>query len=315
MRVQHVLPGPAGHGVVRHGLAVARLQRAAGVEVTVVEELAGARPAADVTHVQFSDSLFTGDVARSAAALVAWSRTAPRPLVVTLHDVPGHDPDRDRDRRRRAAYRSVAAVSDAVVVSAPHELAGAGPGAVVVPLPVEPLPPAGPRPNWADRPTVGVLGFVYPGKGHADVLDALAGTGTRVVVLGAASPGHEPLLADLRERARDRGVDLVVTGPLSEADLHAGARAVTVPVAAYRTLGASGSLATWAACGRCPVVTPSRLVLDQVRDRPGGLIVTDDLRATVRAALRAPGGTWLAGPAERPDVVAQHLAVYRSCRP
>ena len=47
----------------------------------------------------------------------------PRPLVVTLHDVPGADPDPARDARRAAGYARVVAACDAVVVSAEHEAA------------------------------------------------------------------------------------------------------------------------------------------------------------------------------------------------
>lgn len=306
-------PGPAGHGVVRHAQALSSLQAAAGARTTVLRELGPVGPA-DVVHLQFSDSLLPGGIAQAGEAVRTWSAGLEAPLVVTLHDVPGQDPDPARDRRRLAGYRLVGSLADAVVVSARHELPGAGPGTVLVPLPVEPLAPPGPVPRWADRPTVGVLGFVYPGKGHAQVLEAVAKgrSGARVVALGQASPGHADLLGQLRTRAQDLAVDLVVTGSLSESDLHAAALAVTVPVAAYRTLGASGSMATWHACGRRPVVTDSALVREQLDRASDSLLLTDDLGTAVLQGLRDPAATWLAGPADRPDVVGRHAEIYRS---
>ena len=313
MRVVHVAPGPPGHGVVRHALALSTLQAAAGLQTSVLRRLDPVGPA-DVVHLQFSDSLLTGGVTEAADAVRTWAGGLRAPLVVTLHDVPGQDPDPARDLRRLTGYEVVRTLADAVVVSSPHELPGAGPGSLLVPLPVEPLAAAGPVPAWADRPTVGVLGFVYPGKGHAQVIEAVAqhGAGTRVVVLGAASEGHADLLAELRGRARELDVDLVVTGSLSEADLHAAALAVTVPVAAYRTLGASGSVAAWHACGRRPVVTDSALVRDQLRRDPDSLLLTADLGPAVLRALRDPVSTWLTRPVDRPDVVGRHDEIYRS---
>ncbi len=258
MRVLAAVPGPSGHGVVRHGLAVAGLVAGRGADVTVLRDLDPPRAGHDLTHVQFTDALFGADIAAAAGAFVAWARTAPRPLVVTLHDVPGRDADPERDRRRRAGYRRVIAAADAVVVSAAHEADGArAAGAsdpVVVPLPVEPLAPPGPRPAWADRPSVAVLGFVYPGKGHAEVLRGGGGGRSRAGPGGGAGrPAARPRgrsWSSCGARRSGSASTCIVTGTLSDADLHAAVLAATVPVAAYRTIGASGSLAPgWPAAG------------------------------------------------------------------
>ncbi len=320
MRVLAVAPGPAHHGVVRHGTTVARLVAELGVDVTVARSLDAASGAHDLTHVQFTDAIFGPDVAAAADAFVGWAATAPRPLVVTLHDVPGNDPDPARDARRRAAYHRVLTLTDAVVVSTEREATGAdlvaGLAPVVVPLPVEPLLPPGPTPAWATRATIGVLGFVYPGKGHERALELAAGVGpdVSVVAAGGVSPGHEPLLDGLRRRADDLGVELLVTGPLAEADLHAAARAVRVPLAAYLTLGASASLATWLACGRRPIALDSAHARELARRWHDAVVVHDDhgLERAVADALSDPCQTWLASPPPRPDVAQAHLAVYRS---
>ena len=320
VRVLSVAPGPEEHGVVRHALTVARLLSAVpGVQVTTTRSLDLPAGAYDVTHVQFTDALFGTDVAGAARAFEAWSARAPRPLVVTLHDVPGADPDPGRDARRREGYRRVLAQVDAVVVSWAREARDArlvdGLHPVVVPLPVEPLAAPGAAPGWADRSTVGVLGFVYPGKGHAEALEAVARSGLRatVVALGGPSAGHEPLVAQLHRRAESLGVELLVTGSLSEPDLHAAARATSVPLAAYRTLGASASIATWIAAARRPLVLPSAYVLDHETSWPGALLVAqEDLPSALAAAMGNLSSTWSTSAAPRPDVAAAHLAVLRS---
>lgn len=306
MRVCAVVPGPERHGVVVHGLAVGR-----AVGADVVRDLRPVR--ADVVHVQFTDALFGLEIGSSAAAFVRWRETADAPVVVTLHDVPGDDADPARDARRTAGYARVLRAADAVVVSGEHEAARirhlVEPH--VVPLPVQPLAAPGPRPPWADATTLGVLGFVYPGKGHDVALEVAAELGVQVVAAGGPSPGHEPLVDDLRRQADRRGVVLHVTGAVSEADLHAAARAVTVPLAAYRTLGASGSLATWHAASRRPVVNPGAYTREVDARWPGCVRLAEDLVAAAAEALADPASTWLEEPPQR-DVAQEHLAVFRS---
>ena len=306
MRVLAVVPGPERHGVVVHGVAVAR-----AVGADVVRDLAPV--SADAVHVQFTDALFGPDIASAATAFERWRSCVDGPVVVTLHDVPGADDDRDRDARRTAGYARVVQAADAVVVSAEHEAARLRHLTTpwVVPLLVPRLAASGPVPDWAGPPSVGVLGFVYPGKGHDVALEVAAEHGVRCVVAGGPSPGHEPLVAALRHRAEALGVDLHVTGGLTEADLHAAARAVTAPLAAYRTLGASGSLATWHAACRRPVVTASDYARELDRRWPGCVRITDDVLSAVGLALADPGSTWLQEPPQL-DVAREHLAVFRS---
>ena len=48
----------------------------------------------------------------------------------------------------------------------------------VIPLPIDPMAPAERRPLIADEPTsttVGIFGYLYPGKGHREVLEELTG--------------------------------------------------------------------------------------------------------------------------------------------
>ena len=311
MRVLVHAPGPAEHGVVRHARVVAGLAARHGAHV--VEH------GADLTHAQFTDSLYPTDVASAADAFLAWSRDVPRPLVTTLHDVPGSDPDPARDRRRVAGYARVAAACDAIVVSARHEAAKVarfGVRAEVIGLPVERWPGGGAAPTWSDRPTIGVLGFVYPGKGHAEAINAAARLPRppRVVVIGAISPGHDGLLQDLRALAVRRGVELVVTGSLSAADLAAAARTTTVPLVGNARVSASGSLNAWLGCGRRPLVARGDYAAEVARSHPGALHSYDDdsgLDVLLSAALADPGLTRLEGDPVWPDAGRAHAALYR----
>lgn len=321
MRVLVVAPGNERHGVVRHARSVADRVAALGVEVEVSRLLSVPRAGVDVVHVHFTDSLFGVDVGAAARAFAAWVARVEAPLVVTLHDVPGRDPDALRDQRRLRAYRDVVKRVDGVIVSAAHEVSPSlfprTPGPAVIGLPIDPLPPAGPAPEWAGQTTVGVLGFVYPGKGHVEAVEAVArlGSPATVVALGAVSPGHAQLLQDLQHRAEQLGVELIVTGTLSGADLHAAARAVTVPLASYRTLGASGSTLTWISAARRPVARASDYARDVEARWPGSLLLHDeDPDGALAAALAVPASTWRDEPVPEPDTGSAHLAAYRALR-
>lgn len=328
MRVQVVAPGPAAHGVVRAAGRVAALLAERGVEVVHGGAVDGS---VDVVHAHFTDALWGSDVAAAADSFTAWAATSARPLVVTAHDLP--DPaatgSSARDARRCAAFRRVLAAVDGVVVCSDHEarraaplLVGSGGGRPsVVELPLDPPPaaPVGPPPApWPAGPTVGVAGFVYPGKGHAEVLDAVAALGgAAVVALGAPSPGHQGMVDELRRRARCAGVELAVTGWLGEAAMAAAMEAATVPVMANRSPSASASLLSWVAAGRRPLVAAGGWC-DEVAARHPGVVTAysgpAELREQVAAALADPTGTWLGVRPEWSDVAGGHLQAYEEAR-
>lgn len=98
------------------------------------------------------------------------------------------------------------AAADAVVVSAGHEadkaraLGAADPVTLPLPLPLPVVVSAEQAPGWAGLRTLGVLGFVYPGKGHEAVIEAAAARPDRPAVVAAGrsptdtttSPGPSP---------------------------------------------------------------------------------------------------------------------------
>ena len=309
------LPALAVTADQRHGVTVAARDLAAAVETatghrlrTAAADLLGAHPP-ERAHLHFTDRLW-GSSPAEAAALVERiaARTA---LTVTLHDVPQASDGPVNRPRRTDCYARVVAAARGVAVNSRHEaahLAEAGivPRAtVVVPLPVTPVPPA-PRPV-PGPPDVAVLGFFYPGKGHAEVVDAVAALAVRprVTVLGGPSAGHEADLRDLTDRAAARGIAVDVTGFVPEADLVARCRAVTVPVVAHRHFSASGSLATWIAAGRRPLVAEGRYTREMAALRPATLrlVAPDRLAEAVADALADPASTWLAaGAVTRPHL-------------
>lgn len=310
----HLVVGPVEHGVTRYAellLAAAAVPEDRVVRVPHpvrsgdVADLLARLPTAVPVHVHVTDHLFGAgpeealDVVRAIAA--------GRRLTVTLHDLPQAS-DGVPLPRRRACYAGIVDVSAAVVVSSDHEAsllaevlgAGARTPVTVVPLAAADLPAVAPAPvGTADR-DVAVLGFVYPGKGHTDVLDALADlpadVGLRVV--GRASPGHQDLIAGLQSRAEVLGRRVHVDGWVPDAQLPSLLRAVAVPVFAPRHVSASASLATWAAAGRRVVATRSRYTTEVERRTPGSLLLVPDspagLAAGIEAALTNPSMTVLA---------------------
>lgn len=256
-------------------------------------------------HCHFTDRVFGPDPSSAAQTL---ERIAARgPLSVTVHDVP--QPSDGRSFPQRCdAYARVLAAAHTVIVSSRVErdmlarYASLPPGTLVHvdPLPVDRLPPGGhdaARLGSEPRvPTVGILGFLYPGKGHAEVLAALETSGrpADVVALGRVSDGHDDLVAQLESTAARGGRKFHLTGFLSEEELTAAARAVTVPVVAPTHVSASGSVGRWIATGRRPVVTRHPFFEELHERAPWALTLTDDLSGALPAALADPGGTWIA---------------------
>lgn len=306
----HVVVGPARHGVVRHGLRIARAGTGSLVRLDNLGSSHPPLPSAPVI-IHFTDRLFGADA--PAAAREFQRLTQPATHVVTvLHDLP-QPSDGHAWAARRAGYLAVVRSSDTVVVSSRHEvelLHAFAPGveAVVVPLPLErkqtERDPAGvgqqsPGGAW---PVVATLGFLYPGKGIEEVIDAVAvleraGASPLVRNLGQVSPGHEELVGTLTERAAAQQVSWEITGWLEDEHLMEQLRAVDVPVAFHRHLSASASLATWVEAGRRPITPVSDYAQDLEQQCPGALwLVEPDLAALQQAielALRRPDLTWL----------------------
>lgn len=262
--MKHLIVGPDGHGVTEYARGVAT---ATGAEV-IREDTFGTTPLpAGPIHVTFTDHLF-GD---SAQPLL--ERLGGRAFSVSLHDIPQPEEGDERYARRAEIYRRVLDASALAVVNSEHEAAfftagGAPPQALEVirlPIPVVDSP-FNPQPG-----TVGVLGFLYPGKGHEDIIAALAGTGRTLRCLGAVSSGHEQWAETLAASARERGVDMEVTGWLTDAELAREMGRIETPVCAHRHFSASGSLMAWLGAGRNVLVSDSEYAREIDAWLPGRL--------------------------------------------
>jgi len=345
--LHHLLVGPPRHGVTRYAQLLVTALDVPDRQVVRIERRVGRAdlpgllaclPARAPVHTHVTDHLFGSTPEEALDVLRGLARG--RRLGVTLHDLPQAS-DGAPWARRQACYAGVARACSAVVVSSEHERdllreamtavpgdggldpSGAidGSGDVrVVPLATarQETPPAGGglRAVSTGRRDVAVLGFVYPGKGHGEVLDALQGlpddVGLRV--LGGASPGHDDVVRELRRRGELLQRRVHVDGWVDDADLVALMHQVAVPVFAPRHVSASGSLAAWVAAGRRPVATRSRYAVE-VEDRdPGSLLLVHDdpqaLARGVRAALADPGSTWTTGAGRTPDPVGAAEATF-----
>lgn len=307
----HVLVGPPRHGVVRHGRAVAD-SGCADVQASL-RPLDPGLVAGRRVIVQFTDRIFGTNAVHAADVLERMLAGADRSVVV-LHDLPQASDGAAWDRRR-AGYARVAAGADVVVVSSQHEarlLADCAPGVhpVVIPLPIDPSPYVDRAPSVGTTgrvPTAGVLGYLYPGKGLEQVIDAVAGLPVRVVNLGAAAAGHDDEVARLQARARERDVPLTITGWLDDSDFRRAIAAVDVPIAPHQHISASGSINSWLASGRRPIVLASPYVAELAHRMPGALRVVQsagELSGAVLEALARPESTRLGAVAVGPSTAA-----------
>lgn len=298
-----VVIGRGDHGVTRLAVSLtvaggpsARLPQfgSPGDAAAAASAIDRAHPASPL-HVHVTDGLLGPE---PVAALTALARG--RPLAITLHDVPLPAEGEPRFSRRRAVYRDLCAAADLVIVCSEHEralLAALGvdtQNVRVVPLPIDP-PSIAPWPEG--RTSVGVLGWIHPGKGHAGVLRAMAESlpGATLVAIGAPSPHHPELPQELSRLAADLGVGFELTGPLSDAAILHEAATVRVPVCSHLHISASASLGTWMTAGRAPLAFDGGYVREIAARCPGAVqrVARDGLAAALVRAADAPESTVL----------------------
>ncbi|GMA28676.1 hypothetical protein [Arenivirga flava] len=314
-----VLPAEPRHGVTLHAERMRRLLRPLAPDQRVAT--LDALPDGPV-HVQFTDRLWGSSPEEAAERFRGLA--ACRAVTATLHDVPQPSDGEGRFGRRAACYAAVIAAAAGVVCSSEHEAqllrehVGATGPVAVIPLPLLPAPPAE-RPE--PRATVGLLGYFYPGKGHAEALAAMAAAGLAgelgIEVLGAPSRGHEGELDDFVRSAQEAGFEVEVTGYLPDDELLARSRETGVPVIAHQHISASGSLNSWLEAGRRPIVLRGRYTEEMDRLRPGTLTLADDdaLGAAIAAAASAPHSTWQETAMPAPTTARALLDWWRGLAP
>jgi glycosyltransferase involved in cell wall biosynthesis len=222
-------------------------------------------------------------------------------ITATLHDLP-QPVDVAHFAVRARAYAALSTSLDGIVVNSEHERLllghiGIRESVSVIPLPV--VAPAARPTSPVGSPSVALFGFVYPDKGHAEVLEAMQGLPPDVAMmaLGEPSAGHDDLIDGLDRTARSQRRPFVVTGHVPDAGLLPLLQGVSVPVVHHRHMSASGSLNSWLSAGRRPLVPATRYIREVAHRNPGALWVYEDdglrLPAAIRAALDQPATTWL----------------------
>lgn len=346
--------GPPANGISMLARRLAAAATAQGFGGTVVDEpdpgrlpaLVRQLPAGvRVLHLHVSDWMFADagvDPAGMPAALDPELAGRGIRLALSLHDVPQWSDGPQLVRRRAATYRRWTERAAQVVVSSEHERAllgevvggPAGPVAVV-PLPIDPLAvdplaidpvPGDPAPEPGETardptgdPVVAVFGFLYPGKGHRELIEELTGVGPGLTVLAVGRPSqrHPELPADLGRQAAARGLRFRVTGFVPDAELAGQLRAPVVPVAPQTRISASASINAWIGAGRRPLVADGRYARELAARLPGAIRIypPGGLSDQVRLAILDPARTWLPagvpiGPTTR-TVAATYLAGWR----
>lgn len=314
----HLVIGPPRHGVVAFALTLAESLSRRGYPAPVVrmqgwtefDDALATIDRAGGVHVNFTDRLFgttPGDAAERVSALVRYAESAGTRVTATLHDVP-QPADGGNYRERIAAYRTVCATLHGCATNSDHERSllsenGIAEPAdvVVVPLPLEVgrREPGGARSEIGPR-SVAILGFVYPGKGHPEVLAAMADMPPDVEfhAIGECSAGHGDLAESLADLARGSDRRFAITGYVPDTELPSVLHGVTVPVIHHRHVSASGSLNTWIGAHRRPLAPVNRYTTEHARRHPGTVTLYPDthrgLVDAMKASLEQPDSTWLA---------------------
>ncbi|BAS59576.1 group 1 glycosyl transferase [Leptolyngbya boryana NIES-2135] len=125
-----------------------------------------------------------------------------------------------------------------------------------------------------------LLGFIYSGKGHKLLIQALPHLPAHVKLIfaGGVSPGHEAYFQDLMALAEKEGVRdrIHVTGYLSELELERYLLATDLAVCPFRQTSASSSLSTWLSVA-CPILASS---IPQIAEynalAPGAIKIFED---------------------------------------
>ncbi|MEP6562570.1 MAG: hypothetical protein ABJD68_16030 [Nakamurella sp.] len=309
--------GPAEHGIPNTAWRIARAATTVGFGGCTVSEpdparldrLVGRLPSdVRLLHLHVNDWLFADSAAdpdlqiATLAELLAGRRIS---LTVTLHDLPQLSDGSKLFARRANTYRQLVQLSVGVVVSSEHErtLLREAVGepiqpVEVIPLPIDRLQLAERAPAMPEAaPTVGIFGYLYPGKGHREVLEGLAGVDppVNIVAIGRPSDRHTELVGELTKIAVDGGNSFRCTGFIPEDELAGRLREVTVPLAPHTHISASGSINSWIAAGRRPLVPAGRYVTELNSRLPGAVWIyePDELTAAVTAAVTHPERTLL----------------------
>lgn len=326
--------GPAEHGVALYAGQLAgvisdlTLTETGSAGTTWDRLLTGHSP----VHLHFTDRVFGRSAGEAADRVVELAKL--RPLTLTLHDLPQPSDGPESLPVRAAAYRRIVQSARGVVCNSRHEVAllneFSSPQVAyepaVIPLPViRRVHPQ--RCEEAGINALAILGYFYPGKGHAELVNVVAtirrsrptlGDPLSVLALGASSPGHHGDAQALMASAAARSISFSVSGFLPEVLLARYSQRVAVPVAAHQHVSASGSVNSWIGFGRRPLVPATRYFEEMATLRPGTLTLfrREELADMVIQRLVEPETTWLVpgqdvGP-DLEDVARQYISWWQT---
>jgi glycosyltransferase involved in cell wall biosynthesis len=315
LRVGYLHIGRERSGLRRYG-AILAAEAAAHEDLEVVESDVGDRDAplavlrtaarrlrdTDVVHIQWKVADWNprlGGMPRLEVVL----RTMDRPTVFTLHDVYAPENRWQRTITPEAlGMRRLGHAASSVVVHSEEErgrLAGRVPDRKVEVIPhfVESRPALPDRSaaraalDVVDKRVITLLGHVIKRRGHRLVIEALRDLPPDVHALFVGAPlrGREYMVDQFREHAEKLGVAGRVRfmGFVPEDVLEQVLAATDVALAPYRSMSASGALATLISAGRP--------------------IVTSDLAQFGELEAMAPGAFHLFSP-YRPEPLAKAIA-------
>ena len=318
---RYVVVGPDRHGVVSHALRLGAADpRLSASLLRVRLPMSGVRPRGLVESIppgsgvmlQVTDRLLGRSPEEAARVVGEVSRRAR--VALAMHDIPQPAEGAGWYRRRRDAYADMTAAADVVLVGSEHERvclercrreAGVVPllagRVVVVPLPIDAGFPH-PVPRDVQETEVGVLGFLYPGKGVDEVVASAArlrrlGRKVRITCLGAPAEGHAEHASELIADAERAGVPFRITGFVPDDELPSRLRTVGLPVAPHRHISASGSINAWLEAGRRPITLASPYARELADRVPRALNLVDNLETGIIDALAHPERTWLGSDA------------------
>lgn len=287
--VHTIVSGDATDGIRVYAIALAEARRAQSRPTGWFElsDMRWRREPCDIVHVHLADRMLENDRQRWNN-LFRYVRSQGLPLVLTLHDVPQLEEGAERFNRRRMVTRTLAAAAVLVVVSSESEqqrCARMGIATSLVPHPLFPVP-VGPAPTDAasqvSARTLVVAGFVHPGKGISEFLDRLGdvrGTaldGWQLRLVGDAAFRHRAYVRHVERSARSVGLDFHHTGPVTTGRWRKEMLDASIPIAPHLHCSASGSILSWSAHGRRPVVSGHPFTRELVAQRPDSMTVVGD---------------------------------------
>lgn len=176
--------------------------------------------------------------------------------------------------------------------------------------------------------TVTLLGWIFPGKGHRLLVEAMPELppDVRIIFAGRPSEGCEWLAEEILTLAKTKGVEdrLLITGYLSEEELERYLAATDLAICPFETCSASGSLSTWISVAHLILASDLPQIGEYNRLEPGAIktfqpYTSEALAQAILQLLRicdreseAPAVARLRQRLCMPGIFDEHLIYYQN---